>query len=92
MIIDPKFEDLFKCGEQHDIINFNRRMIDFLSECISGYYDLELITEDLEKQFKEANLCSVCETQLEMVDDQIIIDGQRIFLKVCPSCNYDFEV
>lgn len=93
MNINEKFEELFICGEKHDIVNFNRQMTYLIREIsVNSRYDVGILLDELDNQFREANLCSECETSEELQDDQIVIDGEKIFLKVCPSCESEIEV
>lgn len=93
MNVNEKFEELFISAEKHDILNFNRQMVYLLRECsVNAHYDLGLLLEDLEVQFENENLCIECETHKELERDQIFMDGERIYLKVCPSCGFEYEI
>lgn len=87
MEVHRLFEELYECAEKHDQVGFNRALYWLLRE-----ETLEGVEDDVYDMFIDTEYCLDCDNKQPTKIDQMIIDGQPLYLKVCQDCGIEMEL
>lgn len=88
MEINRNFEELYECAERHDTVGFNRALYWLLANGLNT----DNVMTDIFFEFAESEYCLDCDNVQPTKLDQIIIDGEKIYLKVCQDCGVETEI
>ena len=90
MEVAYKFSDIYELAEKHDIVGFNRAVYWLLLNM--SRRDIEMITNEIYNDFLDSRHCIECDNQQYTKIDQMLMDGEIIYSKVCPDCGTEIEL
>lgn len=86
MEIHEKFEELYECAERHDPVGFNRALYWLLREGVAH------VEDDIYELFMNSEYCLECDNVQPTRLDQMIIDGEPLYIRVCQDCGVEMEI